>query len=71
MLTRPTLRQVPLAAALPIRPGALVVTMARGQWDALLLAAYQSGALLLELDRDERPVAAYQRPGQAAEDGAA
>jgi hypothetical protein len=36
--------------------------MSTGQWDTLLRAAYDQGWVLLELDDDERPVAAYQRP---------
>jgi hypothetical protein len=32
-----------------------------GQWDMLLQGAYERGWTLLELDRKERPVAAYRR----------
>ena len=39
----------------------VVVTMSEGQWDGLLQAAYEQGHTLLELDIDERPVAAYRR----------
>ena len=43
-------------------PGIRTVTMAVGQWDCLLQAAYDEGWLLLELDEDERLVCAYQLP---------
>jgi hypothetical protein len=35
--------------------------MSIGQWDALLSAFYAQGAILLELDDEERPVAAYRK----------
>ena len=41
-------------------PGARVITMGTGQWDALLAAAYEQGWILLELDARERPVRAYR-----------
>jgi hypothetical protein len=59
-LKRPDLRRIPLAEALPPRPG-LTVTMSPGQWDGLLAAAYDQGAVLLELDATETPIAAYRR----------
>ena len=34
--------------------------MSTGQWDALLAEAYRRGHTLLELDDNERPVAAYR-----------
>jgi|AntAceMinimDraft_17_1070374.scaffolds.fasta_scaffold110921_2 hypothetical protein len=40
---------------------ALNVTMSVGQWDELLQAAYDSGAILIELDRNERPIRAFRR----------
>lgn len=63
-MTRPALRSIPLADVLPLgsRP-CVVMTMSRGQWDAILAGAYADGYVLLELDRRERPVAAYQRAG--------
>ena len=39
----------------------MTFTMSQNQWDSLLAAAYERGATLLELDDDERPVAAYKR----------
>jgi hypothetical protein len=39
----------------------VVITMSRGQWDKLLDSAYTSGHILLELDRNEKPVRAYRR----------
>ena len=49
----------------PLRLGVAAMTMVCGQWDAALAAAYSSGWVLLELDRAERVVAAYQRPDAA------
>ena len=59
----PDLHQVPLAEVLPLGSvrGALYVTMTRGQWDALLAAAYAEGSVLLEVDEAELPVRAYRR----------
>ncbi len=63
-MERPELRRIDLndtmTALLSGRP-ILVVTMSKGQWDALLSVAYQQGHTLLELDADERPVAAYRK----------
>jgi hypothetical protein len=57
---RPTdLRRVPLSFAIPLRKGRCTITMSIGQWDAMLAAAYRDGWTLLELDDDERPIAAY------------
>jgi hypothetical protein len=47
---------------LPLRPGCCYLTMSQNQWDATLHAGYDAGWILLELDDDERPVAAYRRP---------
>ena len=63
-MTRPTLREIPLAEAIPLKPGELTVTMSQGQWSRVLQAAYDSGCVLLELDDQERPARAYQRAGQ-------
>jgi hypothetical protein len=41
-----------------------VMTMGEGQWDGMLAAAYAQGWVLLELDADERPVAAYRLGGE-------
>jgi hypothetical protein len=60
-LRRPLLRGIPLKAAWPPRPGNVTVTMSRDQWDTMLAVAYDLGFILLELDDDERPVAAYCR----------
>jgi hypothetical protein len=57
------LRLVPLADVWPPRPGQLLVTMNGGQWDALLAASYEAGAVLLELDDREQPVRAFQKAG--------
>lgn len=55
------LRRVPLDDVLPLRPGVLYITMAEDQWDAALAEAYRVGWVLLEVDANERPVAAYRR----------
>lgn len=61
-MTRPTdLRQVPLRDVLPPQRGTLTITMSPGQWDVMLAAAYDQGCILLEVDDDEIPVAAYQK----------
>lgn len=60
-MNRPYLRQIPLEHALPIKRRQCYVTMSAGQWDTLLRAAYEVGFILLELDDEERPVAAYQK----------
>lgn len=43
-------------------PGCFI-TMSRGQWDVLLLSVYNLGWILLELDDNEQPVAAYRKQG--------
>ena len=64
-MRRPELNKVPLASALAFlhKPGAgrCFITMSVGQWDKLLQGAYERGWTLLELDRKERPIAAYKR----------
>lgn len=62
-MTRDQLHSVPLASVWPLRPNVLSITLGRNQWDAMLEAAYLAGWVLLELDDDERPVAAYQKAG--------
>jgi hypothetical protein len=42
-------------------PGARIITMDTGQWDALLSAAYEQGWILLEVDDNEVPVRAYRK----------
>ena len=58
-MKRPPFHPIPLADVTFTR-GSLTFTMSQGQWDALLAAAYERGATLLELDVNERPVAAYR-----------
>jgi hypothetical protein len=58
-MKRPPLHPIPLAAV-KLTPGSLTFTMSLGQWDALLAEAYRRGHTLLELDADEKPVAAYR-----------
>lgn len=64
-MTRPTLCEIPLSEAVPLKVGEVTITMSIGQWDALLYASYQSGYILLELDGDERPVRAFQKAARA------
>mgnify|MGYP000670750117 CR=1 FL=1 len=60
-MTRDQLHSVPLASVWPLQSNTLSITMGRNQWDAMLEAAYRAGWVLLELDDDERPLAAYQK----------
>jgi hypothetical protein len=60
---RPRLQPVPLDGVLPLRAGISYATMSEGQWDGLLHGLYDSGFVLLELDDDERPRAAYRKGG--------
>jgi hypothetical protein len=58
--SRPTvLNEIPLGGIMA-KPQ-VVVTMSAGQWDGLLEAAYDAGAVLLELDEHEKPIKAYRR----------
>jgi hypothetical protein len=63
------LRPIKLEDALRVRPGTLTVTMSAGQWDALLAAAYEAGATLLEVDDHEQPIRAYRRAGVQGREG--
>lgn len=64
VMRRPALRGIPLAEGW-LKPGEVTVTMSRGEWDSLLAGAYEAGFILVELDHAERPVAAYQKAGEA------
>ena len=55
------LRPIPLSEALPIRGARAYITMSDDQWDFIHAIAYKAGFILLELDRRERVVRAYQR----------
>lgn len=59
-MKRPRLHPIPLDAV-QLGPGVIIITMSIGQWDALLAEAYRRGHTLLELDADEKPVAAYRK----------
>ena len=65
-MRRPALRPIPLADVLPLgsRPVA-VITLAVGQWDSTLAASYEGGFVLLELDDEQQPLAAYKKAGEA------
>lgn len=58
-MKRPRLSEIPLSEVKLI-PGSVTLTMSTGQWNAVLAEAYRRGHTLLELDADERPVAAYR-----------
>ena len=61
-MKRPVLNEINLNRAMNdfFTKPCVVITMSRGQWDKLLEAAYEKGHVLLELDRNEKPVKAYQ-----------
>ena len=46
---RPKLREIPIADAVPLRPGTAYVTCSLDQWDSVLSAAYSGGWVLIEL----------------------
>lgn len=58
-MRRPELHEIPISSAL--NRGIFTVTMSIGQWDQFLQSAYDAGAALLELDKKEQPVRAYQK----------
>ncbi|MEI6610992.1 MAG: hypothetical protein WCO53_14795 [Deltaproteobacteria bacterium] len=58
-MKRPELREIPIERTM--RPGTINVTMSPGQWDGLLKAAYDAGHYLIEIDKNEKPVKAYQK----------
>jgi len=62
-MKKPVLHEIPLekAKAGILSGGGLFVTMSPGQWDALLQAAYDKGATLLEIGDNELPVKAYRK----------
>ena len=61
-MNRPHLQSISLALVLPLGPKkGIVITMAAGQWDATLAAAYRNGWTLLELDTEEKPSRAYRK----------
>src|SRR5262249_17762101 len=61
-MTRPRLQAVPLSTVWPPQGGKCYLTMSPGQWDNVLAVGYDMGFILIEVDDDERPVAAYQHP---------
>lgn len=60
-MNRPLLVQIPLDMSKIVMPGTLSCTMSIGQWDETLMAFYDIGATLIELDDNERPIAAYRK----------
>jgi hypothetical protein len=60
-MTRPLLDPISLNEVRPFDPLSVTVTMSIGQWDRFLAMAYEGGYTLLELDDNERPVAAYRK----------
>jgi len=62
-IDRPELRRVPLSEV-TYRGPMVIVTISVGQpMSVVHRAGYDSGAYLLELDDDERPIRAYHRGG--------
>lgn len=64
-MKRPKLNQIPLKIAMQwitdAKPG-FVITMSIGQWDKFLEEGYNhQGATLIELDKQEKPIAAYKK----------
>lgn len=60
---------VPLSSILPMTQarGELIVTVSKGQaWDGLLDGTFRAGAVILVLDRLERPLYAFRRAGSDA-----
>jgi hypothetical protein len=64
-MKRPVLNEIPLVGIM-LKPS-VIVTMSIGQWDGLLAAAYDGGAVLLEIDDNETPIKAYGRKTGADE----
>ena len=58
-MKRPELNEISISHA--FQRGCVTVTMSQGQWDSLLQASYDQGFVLVELDRNETPVRAYQK----------
>lgn len=66
-MIRPKLNEVSLEEGFKSlgRPG-FVITMSIGQWDNLLEEGYyRQGAILIELDENEIPVAIYKFSGES------
>lgn len=65
-MKRPKLNQIPLKIAMQwittnAKPG-FVITMSIDQWDKFLEEGYNhQGATLIELDKQEKPIAAYRK----------
>lgn len=63
-MKQPILNEIPSEQAINhILEGTagLILTMSHGQWDELLAAGYDQGAILLELDKNETPVRVYRK----------
>lgn len=60
---------VPLSTLLPLgQTGGVVVTVSKGQaWDHFLEGAFHADAVVLVLDRRERPLYAFRRAAPAAD----
>lgn len=61
-MKRPVLNKLNAKCVVLFEPRTLTFTMSVGQWDNLLQAAYDKGAMLIELDDNENPVAFYRKP---------
>lgn len=62
-MKRPKLNKIPLNLALHMmtQSRSISITMSVGQWDALLEASYHANWLLIEMNKNGNPVAAYQK----------
>jgi hypothetical protein len=58
---RPELIEIQRGGNARIQPGQCCITMSVGQWDTMLEACYDLGWRLIELDKNEKLVAIYQR----------
>ncbi|KKQ66834.1 MAG: hypothetical protein US86_C0003G0077 [Candidatus Daviesbacteria bacterium GW2011_GWA2_38_24] len=65
-MKRPKLNQISLEVALQWiadNKQGFYISMSVGQWDKFLEEGYNhQGATLIELDRQEKPIAAYKKP---------
>jgi hypothetical protein len=63
LMKRPILNRVSLKDTLEGigKHKTAIITMSVGQWDGLLKSSYDRNMILLELNDDEMPVAAYRR----------
>lgn len=65
-MKRRDLVEVPIDSVLPFKPSTVYITMSPGQWDGLLVACYEEGQILLEVEETEggeiQVLRAFKRP---------